>query len=327
MDDITDPIERAAGLRAGADTPATGADPDAALRECAARLAADPGGRHAPLWVYALTGAAEHLTGRPGPAADVAQCAVDALLACHRALREASCAHGSHPWQRDLAAMWDDEIWDQSPDVRLLANGKPEGEDDAWTQEDAKDLYLCPVGTAGYARITADIIAPGSAPVIDPEGEDEDDFADTLSRGHETSIGFLSSTLNDYPTGDPGDDLRAAAAVPDHLAKGGLAGHVVTLHACIWYAVSGRVQEQSVLDEMVKGLTAVLPELPDLPCAHQGGEHPDLRAAPDQPAADGISLRSPGGRAALQQDHAEGCGPALDAWTCPASCGMRPTRR
>ncbi|MEU9117156.1 hypothetical protein AB0D04_36745 [Streptomyces sp. NPDC048483] len=296
------------------------AECDAAVLDCAARLAADPGGEHACLWVYGLAEMAGYLTGRPGAAAEVGQRAVDALLAAHHALSGLPCEHETHPYEQDLERMEDDDIWYEVPDVLLLSNG--EAEDEEWHKEAPKELYLCPRNVAAYAHVTADIIAPGSVPVTGRE--DGCALSDLLPGDQRDTLRHLSQTLNDYPTGSPDDDLLGAALVPGHLTKGVRAGYLVTLCVCSWYAVSGRIQEQSVLDEMIQGVETVLQGIADEPCTHKGGEHPSLGGDPDRddgPDVDiesGTALRSPGGRADLQRSHAAGFGPSLEAWTCPA---------
>ncbi|AJT68399.1 hypothetical protein T261_6797 [Streptomyces lydicus] len=293
---------------------AAGAEGDLAVRDCAARLAADPGGEHAYLWVYGLAELAEYLTGPAGAGPEAERCAVDALVAAHRELSSRECAHGKHPYERDLEEMYDDEIWYGLPDPELLGNGL--ADDEEWTKAAAKELYLCPVNVAGYARITADIISPGSVPITDPD--EGTGIAEILRSGLQDSIRYLDATLNDYPVGDPVGDLLGAALVPDHLTKGVRAGYLVTLHACSWYAVSGRIQDRSVLDEMTEGLETVRKTVADVPCTHRAEEHPRLDGSADRMAREGIYLRSPGGRAALQEEHADGYGPSLEAWTCPA---------
>ncbi|MHC3814978.1 hypothetical protein [Streptomyces sp. DT9] len=72
-------------------------DHDRTVLNCAAWLAADPGGESAHVWTIGLTMMAPYLTWLPGEG--VAQQAVSALEAADRTLRERPCAHDSHPYR------------------------------------------------------------------------------------------------------------------------------------------------------------------------------------------------------------------------------------
>ncbi|MFB6780097.1 hypothetical protein ACFCX0_22285 [Streptomyces sp. NPDC056352] len=125
-----------------------------------------------------------------------------------------------------------------------------------------------------------------------------------------------AGVLNDYPYGDSFWDLEPHAAPPRALTRASLAGYVVVAHASCWYVGSGRIGRRSLLDDMVEGPDSVLPLLPDEECAHREGEHPELDGGTDSQAREGVQPQSPGGRAGLREDHEDGYGASLEAWTC-----------
>ncbi|MFG3053996.1 hypothetical protein ACGFZP_23990 [Kitasatospora sp. NPDC048239] len=269
------------------------AEVDPLVLDCARRLAADPAAATAPLWVFGLVQMGGYLSWQPGREAEVA--ALEALLAVDRARGDAACAHDGHPYEDALTGLVNDEVWPAGPEVERLVDGA--FEDDRW---------LCPANVAGFARITVDVIAPftvGGVPELLPEA-------------HEESMGELSSVLYDYPDGDPGEELsRQAGSLPRHPTKGVRAGYVVTQHASQWYAVSGRITERSVLDDMIAGLEAVLPQLGEAACTHAADGHPELDGDASAAAEIGYHLRSPGGRAELRSWDEDA---ALERWLCPA---------
>ncbi|WP_327431942.1 hypothetical protein [Streptomyces sp. NBC_01236] len=66
-----------------------------AVLDCAARLAADPGGESAYVWTFGPAVMAPSVAWRPGEG--VVREAVAALEAADGALRERPCDHDSHP--------------------------------------------------------------------------------------------------------------------------------------------------------------------------------------------------------------------------------------
>ncbi|MGW1432957.1 hypothetical protein ACWD6K_30585 [Streptomyces sp. NPDC002431] len=278
-----------------------GAAPDEAdpvVLECARLLAAEPDGEQAVLLVFGLVTMAPYVLGRRGAA--VERAVVDALGAAadalgRRGLRAGGCGHADHPYTDSLEE-WESDVdgLSDAPDVEVPF--------DEWDGADS-----CPGNAAGWARTVADVILPGSADGI-PEIVPED---------HQRYIRRLGSVLNDYPNGEPLWDLEIHAVPPGDPSRAALAGYVVVAHANCWYAGSGRIRQRSLLDDMIEGLESVLPLLPDGACAHGDGDHPALRSGTDQQAADGIHLQSPGGRALLRREHADGYGAPLEAWTCP----------
>ncbi|MEU8781445.1 hypothetical protein [Streptomyces sp. NPDC048637] len=267
------------------------AEADLLVQDCARRLLADPSGEQAHLWTFGLVRMAGYLAWQPGQ--EAARSALTALLAVDRALGDPPCAHPSHPYKDTLKGLVADEVWLAGPDLTSLAGQA--SEDDAWR---------CPANVAGFARLTADVLAPFTVSGI----------PGLIPDAHTSSLGSLSSVLNDHPYGDPGEELSfQAGALPRHPTKGVLAGHVVTLHASQWYAASGRITERHVLDDMIAGLEAVLPLLADASCARTTAEHPDLSGDPSANAMTGYYLRSPGGRAELRSWHTDA---PPERWLC-----------
>ncbi|MFB7208539.1 hypothetical protein [Streptomyces sp. NPDC056255] len=287
---MTELIEKCTDVTAGS----APEDADPVVLECARLLAAEPDGEQAVLLTFGLVSMAPYVLGRRG--ADVERAVVDALGAAAAAMDEQGrgCGHEAHPYTDSL------EEWDTDADGLLYA---PDVEIpfDEWDEAEA-----CPRNAAGWARTAADVILPGSTDGI-PEIVPED---------HQRYIRSLGSVLNDYPNGDPFWDLDIHAGPPSDLSRAALAGYVVVAHANCWYAGSGRIRQRSLLDDMIEGLESVLPLLPDEACAHEDGEHPALRSGGEEQASEGIHLQSPGGRSVLREEHADGYGASLEAWTC-----------
>ncbi|MFD8980360.1 hypothetical protein [Streptomyces sp. NPDC059564] len=289
-------------------SPADEADP--LVMDCARRLAADPGGEQAHVWVYGLVGMSGYLAWRPGRAAELA--ALDALRAAAKELGGRPCSHDDHPYEAEMDAM-EDEVW-------LGDNGLLTGELAAGEGEPAPDAarVLCPGNVAGWARLVADVMAPLTVRRV-PVG---------APVYHQSCIQTLSGIVNDYPYCDPHEVLTDEAAdLPSRPTRGVLAGYLVTMNATCWYAASERITDRSVLDAMIEGVRGALPLLRDDECAHDSGDHPDTGDA-DYLNQVGYFLRSPGGRAEIaeyygwddeDEEYAEGDAEeeALDAWVCP----------
>ncbi|WP_330294714.1 hypothetical protein [Streptomyces sp. NBC_00503] len=285
-------------------SPVDEADPVAL--ECARRLAADPGGELAHVWVSGLLSMSDYLAWRPGRAAERAS--FDALRAAAKALGDRSCTHEDHPYETEMDP-YGDEVW--AGDNGLLT-GEPtvQGGDSADTGR-----VLCPANVAGWARLAADVLAPFTVRRI-PAGAPED---------HHSRMSDLSGIVNDYPYCDPAEALAdEAACLPAYPTRGVLAGYLVTMNATCWYAASERITERSVLDAMIEGVRAAVPSLRDDPCTHGPGEHPDTGDV-DHLSQVGYLLRSPGGRAEFAEDQGwgdaeepEGEDEPLDAWVCSA---------
>ncbi|WDT58820.1 hypothetical protein [Streptomyces sp. G7(2002)] len=267
------------------------AEADPLVQDCARRLLTDPGGGTAYLWTFGLVRMAGYLAWQPGQ--EAARSALDALRAVDRALGGPPCAHPSHPYEGTLKGLLADEVWLAGPDLMSLVG--PAAEDGVWR---------CPANVAGFARLTADVLAPFTVRGI----------PGLIPDAHTSSLSNLSSVLNGYPYGDPGEELSfQAGGLPRHPTQGVLAGYVVTLHASQWYATSGLITEKRVLDDMIAGLEAALPLLGDAPCARTVAEHPGLDSDPSGNARTGYLLRSPGGRAELRSWHADA---PLERWLC-----------
>ncbi|MEU9321501.1 hypothetical protein [Streptomyces sp. NPDC048295] len=283
-------IEKWDGVTAGAAPD----EADPVVLECARLLAAEPDGEQAVLLTFGLVSMARYVLGRRGTA--VERAVVDALGAAAEAMDEQGrgCGHEAHPYTDSL------EEWDTDVDGLLDATDV-EIPFDEWDAAEA-----CPRNAAGWARTAADVILPGST----------DGIPEIIPEDHQRYIRSLDSVLNDYPNGDPFWDLDIHAGPPGDLSRAALAGYVVVAHANCWYAGSGRIRQRSLLDDMIEGLETVLPQLPDEACAHEDGEHPALRSGSAEQASEGIHLQSPGGRTVLREEHADGYGASLEAWTC-----------
>lgn len=285
-------------------SPADEADP--LVLDCARRLAADPGGERAHVWVAGLVAMSGYLAWRPGREAE--RTALDALRAAVQELGDRPCPHDDHPYEADMRAL-EDEIW--QGDTGLLTGELAAGDGDV----DAERI-LCPRNVAGWARLAVDVIAPFTVRRV-PVGAPE---------GHRSAISTFSGIVNDYPYGDPAEDLiDEAGSLPARPTRGVLAGYLVTMNATCWYAASERITDRSVPDAMIKGVEAAVALLgDDAPCAHAPGEHPSTND-PDHTSRVGYLLRSPGGRAEISEDYGwdsedeeDHEDEPLDAWVCPA---------
>lgn len=291
---MSEPIEKWAGVTAEA----APEQADPVVLECARLLTEEPDGERAVPLALALVGMAPYVLGRRG--APVERAVVDALAAVAEALdarvpRGEDCGHPAHPYAEALAR------WDT--DAYMLS----EAPDPGVSHEAPDTAGACPRNVAGWARTAADVILPGSV----------DGIPEILPEEHLGNIRGLDEVLNDYPNGDPFWELDVPTTPHDELSRAALAGYVVVVHAACWYAASGRIERRSLLDDMIKGLDSVLPLLPDEPCGHADGEHPAPGRDSARRAACGIQLQSPGGRTVLREEHEDGYGPSLEAWTCP----------
>lgn len=93
-----------------------------------------------------------------------------------------------------------DEVWLAGPELKTLVGPAPEG-----------DTWRCPANVAGFARLTADVLDPFTVGGL-PE---------RVPAAHTSGLRSLSSLLNGYPYGDPGEELSfQAGALPRHPTKG-----------------------------------------------------------------------------------------------------------
>ncbi|WP_330328805.1 hypothetical protein OHS33_02995 [Streptomyces sp. NBC_00536] len=287
-------------------SPAAEADP--LVLDCARRLAADPGGDRAHVWVSGLVAMSGYLAWRPGAAAERA--ALDALRAAAKALDSRACSHDGHPYEAAMDSV-EDEVWQGDTGLLTGELAARDGGVDA-------ERVLCPRNVAGWARLVTDVLAPLTVRRI-PVGAPED---------HQSRIDDLSGIVSDYPYCEPDEVLAdEAGRLPSRPTRGVLAGYLVTMNATCWYAASERITERSVPEAMIEGIRAALALLSDGECTHGPGEHPDT-GDPEHLAQVGYFLRSPGGRAEIAEHHGwdaeeegdEGDeeGEPLDAWVCAA---------
>ncbi|PJN41736.1 hypothetical protein CG747_03440 [Streptomyces sp. CB02959] len=270
---------------------------DQKVLDCAARLAADPGGESAYAWTLGLVLMAPYLawaiddTGKPEAGA--------ALRATDGALRDRPCRHDQHPYL-DHEEEADLDLPDQ---LRGLADP-----DAGWEENHSREEWLCPRNVAGFARIALDIIEPGSAEDIPPR----------LPTGTRITIDTLAAVLHGYP--EPGTDLSYVLSSPAldlSLADPqDRPGHLLTVCAVTGYAASDMFEETSVLDELIAAVEQTLPHYAQAACAH------DEHAAPPHWAPDlaelGTVLSSPGGRARYELDHRPARDAPLAHLLCPA---------
>ncbi|MEV4928014.1 hypothetical protein [Streptomyces roseoverticillatus] len=269
---------------------------DQAVLDCAARLAADPGGGTAFFWTLGLAMTAPYVARLPGEG--VRQGVVAALEAADGALRDRPCDHGSHPY-RDHDHHDDLYLGDQ---LVQIADETAE-----WDEERPRDEWLCPRNTAGFARIALDIIAPGSVTDVPPRVPVDD-------RG---TIATLSSLLHGYPLGiDIDEEISFQARSLTAAEPEDRAGRLQVVRAVSWYAVSGMVRTKSVLDDLVEAVEQALPHFEDATCAHE--RHPVLPGSGPDAAELGVMLSSPGGRGVYERICAEeGYGAPLEKVVCP----------
>ncbi|MBL1099997.1 hypothetical protein [Streptomyces coffeae] len=271
-------------------------DYDRAALDCAARLAADPGGPSAYVWTLGLVMMAPYVGYLPGKG--VATAVTDALAATDGALRDRPCEHASHPYQTH----YDDNDEELAEELRLIADETADEEPSAPREE-----WRCPRNVAGFARIALDIVDAGSAEDIPPR----------LPMEARNAIETLSALLHGYPKPwtDINDEVESAGRglrlADDPLDK---AGHVMVVRAVTWYAVSGMIRAKSVLDDLVEVLEETLPEFDRAECGHE--THPKLPDSGPDAAELGIVLSSPGGRRVFEYQW--GNKGALEAMLCPA---------
>lgn len=272
-------------------------DYDRAVLDCAARLAADPGGASAHVWTVGLTLMAPYLTWLPGEG--VVPRAVSALEAADRALRARDCTHDSHPYRSH-----DDEGDEYLAELLLALDDETAD----WEEDRPRSEWRCPLNAAGFARIGLDIIAPGSVTDVPPR----------LPMEAKDAISTLSALLNGYPKPwtDIDDEISSQASELSDAAPADRAGRLMVVRAVTWYAVSGMVRTKSVLDKMVEAVEETLPYFADAGCAHDG--HPALPDSGPAAAELGIELSSAGGRNLYEQSRiASGQNPPLDEVVCP----------
>lgn len=272
---------------------------DRAVLDCAARLAAAPGAGDAYVWVLGLTMMAPY-ANRSG--VDSRADAEAALRAADAALRVRPCDHDTHPYESHDGHHADAEL----PDLLLrIADENAE-----WYDEDhPREAWRCPRNVAGFARLALDILQPGEVADVPPR----------LSLQDREDIKVLEALLELYP--EPGTD------VADEIASQGgylfyaepeeRPGRLHVVRAVSWHAVSGMIQDRSVLYNLIRGVEKVLPDFAEATCDH--AEHPTLSSHSTTAAELGIVLSSPAGRRVYERnrDH-YGDGAPLEQMVCPA---------
>ncbi|MFJ1899944.1 hypothetical protein [Streptomyces sp. NPDC088115] len=272
-------------------------DYDRTVLDCAARLAADPGGESAHVWTIGLTMMAPYLTWLPGEG--VVRQAVAALETADRTLREHHCAHDSHPYRSHVEAE-DEHLVELLPAL--------DDETAAWVEERPRDEWRCPLNAAGFARIALDIVHPGSVPDVPPR----------LPAEAKEAIDTLSALLHGYPKPwtDINGEISSHASELSGAAPADRAGRLMVVRAVTWYAVSGMVRTKSVLDDLIAAVEETLPHLADAVCGHDG--HPSLPDSGPGAAELGIELSSAGGRNVYEQSRiTSGRNPPLEQVVCP----------
>ncbi|MFJ5210980.1 MULTISPECIES: hypothetical protein [Streptomyces] len=271
---------------------------DETVLGCAARLAAAPGAADAYVWVLGLTLLAPY-TNRSGVGSRAE--AEAALRAADAAQRAASCDHDTHPYETHTSYGDDEEL----PDLLL----RIPDETAEWYEDHSRAAWRCPRNVAGFARIALDILRPGEVEDVPPR----------LSLEDREDIRTLQALLELYP--EPGTDVAEEIASQGsrlHDAEPAeRPGRLHVVRAVSWHAVSGMIQDRSVLRGLIGAVEKVLPDFADATCDHGG--HPKLSGHSTDAAELGIVLSSPSGRRVYEhkRDHYGGGAP-LDQMVCPA---------
>ncbi|MFC7302842.1 hypothetical protein ACFQVC_01250 [Streptomyces monticola] len=279
--------------RVRADTDPASAEP--LIQDCVRRLAADPGGEAAHVWVAGLVEMAGYLAWRPRE--ETRRAAVAALLDAAAALDSGDCGHERHPYEEELGTL--DEFEECLPGGAYLLGDTAE--------RPRQEADLCPRNVAGTARVTADVVAPFCAPGIPAVVPEE----------HTSEVDSLLDFLHDYPSMEPGPTIESNAwGLPDRPSRGALAGFILTQHVSCWYVIY-RITERPVFDAMIEGLEQAAALLGDTQsCPHTDGGHPGPEGRSYETDAElAFQLRSPGGRARAREGLGDE-GP-MEAWVCP----------
>ncbi|MFE9022840.1 hypothetical protein ACFYNL_30325 [Streptomyces sp. NPDC007808] len=272
---------------------------DRTVLDCAARLAADPGAGDAYVWVLGLTMMAP-CTNRSGVGSRAE--AEAALRAADAAQRVRPCDHDTHPYESHEGHHADAAL----PDLLLrIADERAE-----WYEQDhTRETWRCPRNVAGFARIALDILRPGEV----------DDVPPRLSLQDREDIEALEALLELYPKAgtDVADEIASQGGYLYHAEPAERPGRLQVVRAVSWHAVSGMIQDRSVLDRLISGVEKVLPDLAAATCDH--AQHPKLSDHSTNAAELGIVLSSPAGRRLYERNPGHyGDGAPLEQLVCPA---------
>ncbi|MDT0452452.1 hypothetical protein [Streptomyces hesseae] len=272
---------------------------DQAALDCAARLAADPGGESAYIWTFGLLLMAPYVAWGSDDA--VAPRLMAALKATDDALRDRPCEHEGHPDGHPYEEHEDEYDEYLAEQLRGLADESLE-----WEEDFPREAWRCPRNVAGLARIAMDVVEPGSATDIPPR----------LPVGAEDIIDTLSSLLHGYPKPytDVHEEISYRADTLRYADPGTRPGHLLVAMALSWY-VAHMEQGGQLADGLVKALEETLPHYAAASCAHAA--HPLPYTTGPDVAGLGITLTTPGGRALYERDRREGRDAPLDVLLCP----------
>ncbi|WP_199563736.1 MULTISPECIES: hypothetical protein [unclassified Streptomyces] len=269
---------------------------DEAALDCAGRLTGEPGDVPAAVWALGLVLMAPYVASRPG--AGVISRVTSALRSADGTLRARPCPHASHPFDEHGA----------EDDKRLAARVAPLGDPALrWPEGRPREEWSCPRNAAGFARIALDIIEPDTVADVPPRLP--------LEAVH--TAADLSALLHGYPKPwtDVNDEIAWQASGLATAAPEDRAGHLLIVRAVTWYAVSGTIRRQSVLDDLVAALEGALPFFAGASCAHD--RHAELPRSGPAAAELGVMLSSRAGRRLYERRHAAGRAAALETVVCP----------
>lgn len=265
-------------------------------------LGTDPQGPHALAWTLGVLTMTDCLQGEEVPDAEPV---VAALTAASERLDGATCDHADHPYLTDFDVR--KLAWTFQPEemaLRVVGAGPPLDDPGRWT---------CPRNIAGFARVAAEAVTPGTFDDVPVRAPSE------IWRG----LDYISDVVYDHPHGDPYETLvDEARDLLNAVREDGpdLPVLVVTNLALLPYAMSERVESVEVLDEIIAGLEAAERHGAEAPaCDHD--VHPDLSEFEGY-RRDAQLMFTPGGRRAYRWGQQALGGVPLEAWICLDNAGV-----